>query len=67
MTDPWHYAAKAGRNYITPEDITDAIAAGAERVHLYETVLRAINDRAAEDYRLCAFVSYNTPWPDEKT
>lgn len=56
-TNPWFHAAKAEREYITPEDITAARNAGAALGPLHAVVLHAINDRKAEDYRLCAFVA----------
>lgn len=59
--DPWTHAVAAGRpDYITPEDITDAIASGAGRLEIYQTTLEAIQQRKAEDPRLCAFVAVHS-------
>ncbi len=55
--DPWFHAKKNDRNYITPEDVTAAIWAGAREVLLLRTVLWAIVDTKAEDHKLCAFVA----------
>lgn len=55
--NPWAHANQSGRDYITPEDVGDAIKAGASRLAIATCVLNAINDRKAEDYRLCAFVA----------
>lgn len=57
---PWHYAALAGRSYITPEDITAAHAAaltGEEQTCILIEVLRAIADRQCEDVVTSAFVA----------
>lgn len=64
-TDPWTYAAAAGRDYVTPEDIGDAarhISGDTEGGHselddLWEIVLKAIGSKRAEDPSLCAFVA----------
>ena len=40
--DPWFHAAKAKRDYITPEDVADAIKAKPDEVLLLRTVLAAI-------------------------
>lgn len=58
VTAPWHYAALAGRRYITPEDIQHAINAGADRAFIHSEVLKAIADNQCEDHKLCAFVAY---------
>lgn len=55
--DPWHYARKAKRTYITPEDVTDAIKAGAPEVKLLRTVLAAIEQGTVEDLSCTAFVA----------
>ncbi len=65
-TNPWAHAKEAERDYITPEDIGDAIenlAQGDDEVahsqldDLWETVLAAIGQKRAEDPSLCAFVA----------
>ncbi len=55
--DPWYYAKKAKRLYITPEDVGDAIKAGATEVLLLRTVLAAIERGAVEDTSCTAFVA----------
>jgi hypothetical protein len=64
--DPWVYARVQGRDYLTPEDVVDAIKAGVGRTTIYRIVLDAIESRAAEDYRLCAFVALNEKRPRPK-
>lgn len=56
-TNPWFHAAKAERDYITPEDIREARNAGAALGPLHKVVLQAISVCRAEDHRLCAFVA----------
>jgi hypothetical protein len=51
------FAAAEGRTYITPEDVQDAIDAGADRLALYTELLQWIERRGAEDASLCAFVA----------
>lgn len=58
--NPWYHAGLERREYITPEDIGDAIKAGAGHLDIARVTLKAINDRAAEDYRLCAFVAIDS-------
>ncbi len=58
--NPWAYAIEAGRDYLTPEDVADAIKEGAERLAIYETVLDAINRKSTEDTSLCAFVAVHS-------
>lgn len=53
--DPWTFATKAGRDYLTPEDIDDAIEAGASRLNIYQAALEATYRNTAEDPRACAF------------
>jgi len=57
MTTVAYYAERDGRDYITPEDITAAIDAGAEKSALQQEVLEWLGKRAAEDWSLCAFVA----------
>ena len=63
-TSPWHYALAACEpnefsraSYITPEDITAAIDAGAEPAELAREVLEAISRKTVEDWSCCAFVA----------
>jgi hypothetical protein len=59
-TSPWWHAANAireGRDYITPEDISAAIDAGADLTELRLEVLVALGRRCCEDWSLCAFVA----------
>lgn len=55
--DPWAHAEKNGRCYLTPEDVADAIDAGADYVSVYRAVLMAVERRAAEDAGLCAYIA----------
>ena len=55
--DPWFFAREACRGFLTPEDITAAIAAGAEAQALYPIVLRAMSRKLVEDWSLCAYVA----------
>jgi hypothetical protein len=57
--DPWSHAAENGRNYITPEDIQDAIDAGADQMVLSVAVLKALGQKKCEDWSCCAFVAGN--------
>jgi hypothetical protein len=57
-TNPWHYAEKEQRDYITPEDIGDAFDAGGKRFDIWRVVLHAIDKRQCEDVSLCAFVAH---------
>lgn len=57
MKMAWEYAAAESRDYITPEDINAAIAAGAERLNLWRELLEALGRRRCEDPSLCAFVA----------
>lgn len=56
-TNPWAYARERGRDYLTPEDLTDAIEAGADRDTIWRATLDAISRKVAEDKSLCAFVA----------
>jgi hypothetical protein len=58
--NPWHHAAKAGREYLTPEDVTAAVAAGGTVLGVAKAVLEAVEAKAAEDASLCAFVALKT-------
>jgi hypothetical protein len=64
-TSPWFHAVAASSDrsfsrasYITPEDISASVKAGAEPLALATEVLDAIGRGAAEDVKLCAFVAY---------
>lgn len=59
--DPWHYAAKKNRDYLTPEDIGDAIDAGsAGDIDLIRLLtLKAIADNSCEDPITCAWMAVN--------
>ena len=50
-------AAAAGRAYITPEDVQDAIDAGMDKISLYTELLSWIEGGTVEDTRLAAFVA----------
>jgi hypothetical protein len=53
-------AKKAGREYITPEDVSQAIAEGAEKSAVQAAVLEVIGGIAlygAEDSSLCAYIA----------
>jgi len=55
-------ARSAGRDYITPEDIHDAIESGIEKEKLQDEVLLILGGVAgfgAEDAECCAFVATN--------
>jgi hypothetical protein len=56
-TDPWFHAKKNDRNYITPEDVTASIRAGASEVYLLRSVLAAIELGTVEDVSCTAFVA----------
>lgn len=54
-------AEREGRDYITPEDVTEAFREGASPEAVRLAVLEAIGAAttfAAEDLRLCAFVAF---------
>lgn len=59
--NPWYYAAKAGREYITPEDVGDAYSAGAERPAVSLIVLHAIANKQVEDVSCTAFCAVRPP------
>ena len=65
LADPWTHAAKAERSYITPEDITAALAAKGFHGGVMRVVLKAIADGKAEDVKLCAFVASRAGSPSE--
>jgi len=56
-THPMHYAEKAKRTYITPEDISAAVKAGGKGEEIFPVVLAAISLRMCEDATACAFVA----------
>lgn len=67
--DPWHWASKDQRDYITPEDITDAIDHDPNKKHrdfITVTVLHAMSKKAVEDWSLCAFVAVSYRGPRKK-
>jgi hypothetical protein len=53
----WTLATARGHNYITPEDVGDAIASGATRDDVWRDVLIAADIKSAEDLSLCAFMA----------
>ncbi len=53
---PWMYAEEAGRDYLTPEDISQALVY-ASQSHVRKIVLMAIAEGKCEDVKLCAFVA----------
>lgn len=57
VDDPWYWATKAKRTYLTPEDVTGAKKHGASRLKVYTAVLQAVERRSAEDASCCAFVA----------
>jgi hypothetical protein len=57
MTVLIEFAAAEGRAYVTPEDVQNAIDAGAEKVVLFEELLRHIESRNVEDVTLACFVA----------
>lgn len=59
--DPWFYAEKAERKYITPEDVGDAYRAGASSITTHAIVLKAIADKRVEDVNCTAFVAVDIP------
>lgn len=54
------HAVAAKRGYLTPEDIGEAIKAGAGRFATYQTTLEAIQMKRAEDPALCAYVAVHS-------
>ncbi len=57
--DPRVIARCRGRDYLTPEDITEAARLGISEVCLFRIVLEMIGSKRAEDPSLCAFVAVN--------
>jgi len=55
--NPWHHAAKEGRDYMTPEDVTAAIKAGGEALVVAEAVLQAVDLGCVEDSSCTAFAA----------
>lgn len=53
----WAIAKAAGRNYITPEDVTEAVAAGISQTDLWREVLQAVEAGLVEDASCTAFVA----------
>ncbi len=58
---PMVHAMMANRTYITPEDVTAAIANGGTQLVVYGAVLDAIARKKAEDPSACAFVALKAP------
>lgn len=56
-SNPWHYAAKAGREYMTPEDVGAAIEAGGGALVVAEAVLQAVDLKCVEDSSCTAFAA----------
>ena len=56
---PSEVAEKNGRDYVTPEDVTDAFETGAEIVSVWHDVLLAISRKKAEDVSLVAFIAFH--------
>lgn len=55
-TDPWKLAKAWRRNYLTPEDLSEASEAGATREDLLVAFAEAVECGACEDAKTCAFV-----------
>ena len=53
----WEVARLHGRDYVTPEDVREALATGVSKTDMWLDVLQAIEAKAAEDVSLCAFVA----------
>ena len=53
----WDYAKKYSRDYITPEDIGEAISAGESKASVQQEVLDALGRKVCEDWSCCAFVA----------
>ena len=53
----WDLAKADGRDYITPEDVSDAIEKGQSQTDVWLEVLQAVEAKAAEDASLCAFLA----------
>lgn len=52
-------AKQQGRDYITPEDVEEALKRGADRQAVREEVLRAVARKQCEDPSACAFTALN--------
>lgn len=48
------------RDYITPEDVQDAIDAGADRLSLWGDLLEILGGKGAgaEDWSLCCYIAH---------
>jgi hypothetical protein len=57
VRNPWFYADKAKRDYLTPEDVGAARARGADYVTVCVVVLRAIANGRVEDVGATAWVA----------
>jgi len=55
--DPWHHAAVAERDYLTPEDVENAIAAGGDVLVVAKACLQAVEMGCVEDASCTAFVA----------
>lgn len=57
VQNPWYYADKAKRTYITPEDVKAARERGADYVTVCVVVLRAIAQGRVEDVHTTAWAA----------
>lgn len=57
--DPWYWALRSNRDYLTPEDISEAIDNGnlGDANFIRNVALAAIADKCCEDPSLCAWVA----------
>ena len=53
----WDIAKSANRDYITPEDVTEAFKSGETRENVWREVLQAIEAGCVEDASCTAFVA----------
>lgn len=63
-------AAEHKRDYITPEDVQEAINAGAERLFLWEELLAILGKQrslGAEDAGLCCFIAWRFEMQSDDT
>jgi len=56
-TNPWYHTRLAGREYLTPEDVDDAIKVGGTVLRVTEAVLQAVDLKCIEDASAAAFVA----------
>lgn len=55
--NPWYFSKQEGRDYLTPEDVDDAIKAGCTPVTALRVVCEAVESKSVEDPSLCAFIA----------